>query len=236
MPSRSLKFATDFLARRMLGFWPAIVASCSCAASSIFESCFDSPTPMFSVILSRRGACMEDEWPKRSISAGRISFRYLSFTRAMSVELRAGTLGDPHAGALIGPGRAHACGLLVLRVQDRDVGDVDPALALDHADLGVRASRVGALVALDDVEALDVDAAALAVDPQHLAGLALVLAGDDDHLVVAADLHHSTSGASDTMRMKPPSRSSRATGPKMRVPRGLRPSSMITAAFSSKAM
>ena len=30
------------------------------------------------------------------------------------------------------------------------------------------------------------------------------------------------------------SRSSRATGPKMRVPRGLRAASMITAAFSSK--
>ena len=58
MPSRSLKFATDFLARRMLGFWPAIVASCSWAASSIFESCLASPTPMFRVIFSRRGACM----------------------------------------------------------------------------------------------------------------------------------------------------------------------------------
>ena len=32
------------------------------------------------------------------------------------------------------------------------------------------------------------------------------------------------------------SRSSRATGPKMRVPRGFRPASMITAAFSSNAM
>ena len=46
----------------------------------------------------------------------------------------------------------------------------------------------------------------------------------------------STSGASETIRMKPPSRSSRATGPKMRVPRGLFWASMITAAFSSKAM
>ena len=32
------------------------------------------------------------------------------------------------------------------------------------------------------------------------------------------------------------SRSSRATGPKMRVPRGLRAGSMITAAFSSNAI
>ncbi len=36
--------------------------------------------------------------------------------------------------------------------------------------------------------------------------------------------------------MKLRSRSSRATGPKMRVPRGLSWASMITAAFSSNAM
>ena len=45
-----------------------------------------------------------------------------------------------------------------------------------------------------------------------------------------------TSGASETMRMKRFSRSSRPTGPKMRVPRGFRLSSMSTAAFSSKRM
>ena len=48
--------------------------------------------------------------------------------------------------------------------------------------------------------------------------------------------HHSTSGASETIFMKLRSRSSRATGPNTRVPRGLFWSSMITAAFSSKAM
>jgi hypothetical protein len=50
-----LKFAIDFFARRTFGAWPAIVASCSDAASSTFESCFASPTPMLSVIFSRRG-------------------------------------------------------------------------------------------------------------------------------------------------------------------------------------
>src|SRR3954468_11172880 len=98
----------------------------------------------------------------------------------MSVELRAGTLGDAHARALLGTRRAHARGLLVPRVEDRDVGDVDPALPLDHADGCVGARWVGALVALDDVEACDVDAVALLVDADDLAGLALVLAGDDD--------------------------------------------------------
>ena len=56
--SRSLKFAIDLRARRTLGCWPAIVASCSWAASSIFESCLASPTPMFSVIFCSRGTCI----------------------------------------------------------------------------------------------------------------------------------------------------------------------------------
>ena len=58
MPSRSLNAATDLRARRMFGFWPAMSASCSCAASSILESCLASPTPMLSVTLTRRGACI----------------------------------------------------------------------------------------------------------------------------------------------------------------------------------
>ena len=61
MPSRSLNAATDLRARRMFGFWPAIVASCACAASSIFESCLASPTPMLSVTFCSRGACIGEE-------------------------------------------------------------------------------------------------------------------------------------------------------------------------------
>ena len=95
-----------------------------------------------------------------------------------------------------------------------------------------------ALVALDDVQALDEDALLDRVDVEDAPRLAAVLAADHDDLVVGAhaETHQSTSGASETIRMKPPSRSSRATGPKMRVPRGLPWASMITAAFSSKAM
>ena len=47
---------------------------------------------------------------------------------------------------------------------------------------------------------------------------------------------YNTSGASETIRMKRLSRSSRPTGPKMRVPRGCCWSLMRTAAFSSKRM
>src|SRR3954463_9057370 len=153
----------------------------------------------------------------------------------MSVQVRSGALGDAHALAVLATD-ADARRLLVLRVHDRHVGDVDRALLLDHADLRVGTRGVRALMALDHVQALDEDLVGLAVDAQHASRLALVLAGDDDHLVVGADLHHSTSGARETIFMKPPSRSSRATGPKMRVPRGLFWASMITAAFSSKAM
>src|SRR5215213_6960305 len=154
----------------------------------------------------------------------------------MSVELASRAPRHAHAAAVRVAAHADAGRLVVLGIHDRDIGDVDGRLALDHADLRVGAGRVRALVALDHVQALDVDLVGLAVHPQHAAGLALVLAGDHDDLVVGADLHHSTSGASETIFMKPPSRSSRATGPKMRVPRGLFWASMITAAFSSKAM
>ena len=48
--------------------------------------------------------------------------------------------------------------------------------------------------------------------------------------------HHSTSGASETIFAKFFSRSSRPTGPKIRVPRGFICRSISTAAFSSKPM
>ena len=75
LPSRSLKAAIDFRARRTLGCWPAIVASWSRAAFNTFESCLAIPTPMFSVIFSSLGACITDEYPNRPTSAGRISSR-----------------------------------------------------------------------------------------------------------------------------------------------------------------
>src|SRR3954447_12123730 len=153
-----------------------------------------------------------------------------------SVDLGVGAAGNAHALAVGARLHADPGGLLGLGVDERHVGDVDRTLALDDARLRVGIHRGRALVALDDVDALDEDAVALGLGAQDLAGLALVLARDHDDLVVTTDPHQSTSGASEMIFMKPPSRSSRATGPKMRVPRGLLAASMITAAFSSKAM
>ena len=95
----------------------------------------------------------------------------------------------------------------------------------------------GLRVLLGGVDAVDDDLVVGGEDVDDLALLALVLAGDHHDGVTLLQLHgHSTSGASETMRMNFLSRSSRPTGPKMRVPRGVRSSLMITAAFSSKRM
>src|SRR5918999_261966 len=114
---------------------------------------------------------------------------YASFSRAMSVDLCARALGHAQPRALFRAARAEAGRLVVLGVEQRHVGDVHRAFALDHADLRVRARRVRALVALDDVDALDVDAVARPVDAEDPARLALVLARDHDDLVVGAQLH-----------------------------------------------
>src|SRR5687767_11249564 len=151
----------------------------------------------------------------------------------MSVQLRARAAGDALAVAIGVTRDRDPRGLLVLGVDDRHVGDVDRPLLLDHTDLHVGATGQRALMALDHVQALDVHAVLARIGADDLAGLALVLAGDDDDVVLGADAHQSTSGARLTIFMNPPSRSSRATGPKMRVPRGLFWASMITAAFSS---
>ncbi len=74
-------------------------------------------------------------------------------------------------------------------------------------------------VALDHVHALDDDA--LGRDLADLAAFALVVAASDDDLITDVQaLHHSTSGASEMIFMNFLERSSRATGPKMRVPTG----------------
>src|SRR4029077_18050548 len=73
---------------------------------------------------------------------------------------------------------------------------------------------------------------------EHLSGRTAKVSRDDLDVValpdVTLDSIHKTSGASETIFMKLRSRNSRATGPKMRVPRGFKSLSMITIALLSK--
>src|SRR5690606_8242508 len=75
---------------------------------------------------------------------------------------------------------------------------------------------------------------------QHLSGAAPVLAGQHVDAVALADLHahahQSTSGASEMIFTKRRARSSRVTGPKMRVPIGSIWLFRSTAAFLSNRM
>src|SRR6185369_12625000 len=106
-----------------------------------------------------------------------------------------------------------------------------------HADaVGLLGRRVGPLVLLHAVHPLDhqvvrVDAA------HHRAALALVAPGEHHDFIALLDsLHQSTSGASDTIFMNLSVRSSRVTGPKMRVPIGSSLGVSSTAALRSKRM
>src|SRR3954447_7609361 len=115
------------------------------------------------------------------------------------VELRPGPSGDAVAAATLADD-PDARPLLGLGVDELDVGDVDGSLALDDAGLDLRGVGEGALMALDDVDALDADPLLLGVDLQDLAGLTAVLAADHDDFVIGTDLEahaQSTSGASE---------------------------------------
>src|SRR6476620_12392395 len=127
-------------------------------------------------------------------------------------------------------------------VEDRHVRLVDRQGLVDHA-AGDALHRVRLDVLLDDVDALD-DQAFLVDAAQNGAAAALVAAGQHDDLVAFTNLVHldlpesaaaaqSTSGASDTIFMKRSVRSSRVTGPKMRVPIGSSLALSSTAALPS---
>src|SRR5206468_11462187 len=93
-------------------------------------------------------------------------------------------------------------------------------LALDSA-LRILLRRLA--VARVDVDARHDHLAVLGHGPDDFAGATLVLAGQDHDAVAFLDLlrgHHSTSGASEMIFMCFLARSSRTTGPKIRVPIG----------------
>src|SRR5262249_57394346 len=137
------------------------------------------------------------------------------------------------AHAVADPSRA------VLRAHNHEVRHVDRHRLVLDAALHRGARRLLVLLRdVDELGRLDDDHVALRNHPRDLADFADVFALDHLDAVALLDthLHHNTSGASDTIRMNRRSRSSRPTGPKMRVPRGCIWSLISTAAFSSNRM
>src|SRR4029078_2557873 len=131
---------------------------------------------------------------------------------------------------------ANAGCLPTLGIDDRDVRDVQRRfLALDHA-LRVQLRRLA--VTRVDIRARHDDFHVLGHRANDFTHLALVLAGEDDDLVALADLgsghDYSTSGARLMIFMCLRARSSRTTGPKIRVPIGSSFLLTSTAAFESK--
>src|SRR5258705_12010670 len=91
-------------------------------------------------------------------------------------------------------------------------------------------------MAFDYVHAGDQHAFLRCIDAQHLARLALVAARGNDHAIALPDFcgHQSTSGASEMIFIWFLARSSRVTGPKIRVPIGSFWLLTSTAALPSK--
>src|SRR6266571_7141784 len=149
--------------------------------------------------------------------------------RGSSVHHFAVGLEHAHLAPVLHLLEPYAVGLLCLRVVQSDVRDVYGHV-LVHDAARQTLHGVGALMLLDAVDPL-YDEVPCIHDPQHRPPLSLVLAGGDDDVVAFLDFfhcfqlsgaagHYSTSGASDTIFMKRSLRSSRVTGPKMRVPIG----------------
>src|ERR1700744_6514941 len=135
-----------------------------------------------------------------------------------AIDLCSRAFGDANLGAIRLNLEANA-GRLAVLADDRDVGQVDRRLFRDDAAFLVLGLL---LVALDEVDAANQRLVVVGTHFEHLAGATLVAARQHDDLVALPDLgsHHSTSGASEMIFMWFLARSSRGTGPKIRVPTG----------------
>src|SRR5262249_14646745 len=131
-------------------------------------------------------------------------------------------------------------GLVRLRIQQHHVGQEDRPLALDDAALAELLGR--ALVLLDHVDVLHEHAALVLEHAQDLALLPALLARHHHHRVAFPKVRvcqagpRITWGASEMILGSCRSRSSRARGPKIRVPTGLSSVLTSTTALRSKRM
>src|SRR5277367_3956811 len=177
------------------------------------------------------GPCLRAwPWPqRRSWRSARLSLparpcpAFLSYQPSVVTYGFSATPADAGLGAVGGSFEADADRGVASIAKNHDVRYIDRRFLLDDSAGALRAARLA--VPLDDIEPLDYDAAALRQHAHHLAGFAAVAAGDNHHRVILLNLvlrrrHHSTSGASEIIFKNFFARSSRATGPKMRVPIG----------------
>src|ERR1700676_1926173 len=135
-----------------------------------------------------------------------------------AIDLCSRAFGDAYLLAIRLNLETHA-GRLAVLADERDVGQGDRRLLRDDTAL----LRLGLLlVPLDEIDPADQRLALDGAHLEHFAGAALVAAVQHDDLVALPDLggHHSTSGASEMIFMWFLARSSRGTGPKIRVPTG----------------
>src|ERR1035441_9214110 len=171
---------------------------------------------------------------------------------SLPVEGLAALAADSHAARLAARDVVDvvrdAHGLVAAGAHQQNFGGREGAFALRNAAFDLL-GRIGPGVPLNHHDVLHQDLAATPVDAQDAAALPLVAAGD--HLdgvflpqidanrlgrLSFCDCHQITSGANETIFMNFFSRSSRATGPKTRVPTGSPTSVINTAAFESKRM
>src|SRR5262249_3338086 len=141
-------------------------------------------------------------------------------------------LGATHLLVAVPRADLHARGLARLRIDGHHLRHVKGRLFRDLPALLVARRRT--LMARHDVDAFDDDAILVTKESRDAPLLALVAPADDLHEVADLEpLHQSTSGASEMIFMNFLARSSRATGPKMRVPIGSRSLLMRTALLPS---
>src|SRR5512140_510291 len=138
------------------------------------------------------------------------------------IELLVAAPADAHRAALVEATVTDARRLVAAPADGQHVGEVDGRFLLDDPARLLHPTRFG--MALHQVDPLDDHAVLVAEDAQHLACLSALAPCDDHHGVVFAqplECHaQMTSGASEMIFMNFFARSSRATGPKMRVPMG----------------
>src|SRR5476649_2468198 len=204
-------FSGGFAALSCLGFFASLAGFASSAGG--LPAGFASFAPDFESLAPRA--------PFTSFSLFSLAMSLASNVHDFAVGLEEAHLAGRVRALRFQELESDAVALAGRRVQQHHVGDMQRHLLVDDPALLVL-HRVGALVLLHAVQALDENLAAL-VDAHDAAALALFLAGRDDHHVAFADLLHvgsySTSGASDTIFMKRSVRSSLVTGPKMQIGR-----------------